>query len=407
MSSSLSIAVIGGGAAGLMAAGRMSELGGKVTLFEKMNRTALKLGITGKGRCNITNDCSAADFIANVITNPRFLLSAANSFPPGAVMRFFEEHGVPLKTERANRVFPVSDKASDIVSALRRYAACKVIHEAAQSITVTDGAVSAIGTLSGSYPFDRVILCTGGCSYPLTGSDGSGYLLAASVGHTVIKPAPSLVPIETEEKWATELQGLSLRNVSVDLIETESSKIVFSDFGELMFTHFGLSGPVILSMSAHMKAKGSYKISINLKPALKEDMLDDRLLHDFSKYANRDFANALNDLLPQKLIPVIIRLSGIDERKKVNLITKSERKVLLSLLRSLTLTYRRLRPIEEAIVTSGGVATNEINPKTMESKLIRGLYFAGEVIDVDAYTGGFNLQIAFCTARAAAEAAVL
>lgn len=399
------IAVIGGGAAGLMAAGTLTEMHRSVTLFEKMHRTALKLGITGKGRCNVTNDCSPTDFIAGVISNPRFLMSAAGAFPPSAVIRFFEEHGVPVKTERGGRVFPVSDKASDIVAALRRYASCKVVHEAVTAVTVTGGAVSAVVTARGEYPFERVILCTGGCSYPLTGSDGDGYRIAGSLGHTIVSPSPSLVPVETEEKWCAELQGLSLRNVSADLVETETGKIVFSDFGELLFTHFGLSGPVILSMSAHMKPKGSYKIRINLKPALDEATLDARILSDFSKYANRDFTNALNDLLPAKLIPVIVRLSGIDGRKKVNLVTRAERYSLLCLLRSLTLTYRRFRPIEEAVITRGGVAVHEVNPKTMESKLVKNLYFAGEVLDVDAYTGGYNLQIAFCTARAAAAAA--
>lgn len=401
------IAVIGGGAAGLMAAGRLTELHGDVTLFEKMNRTALKLSITGKGRCNVTNDCSASDFIANVISNPRFLMSAANAFGPSDVIRFFEEHGVPLKTERGNRVFPVSDRASDIVAALRRYASCHVIHASVTGIVTEAGAVQGLTTAQGEHVFDRVIVCTGGLSYPQTGSDGDGYRFAQSAGHRIIPSEPSLVPVETEERWCTELQGLSLRNVSADLVESESGKTVYSDFGELLFTHFGLSGPIILSMSLHMKPKGSYKIKINLKPALDETTLDARLLSDFAKYANRDFTNALSDLLPQKLIPVIVKLSGIDGRKKVNLVTHTERCVLLCLLRSLTLTYRRFRPIEEAVVTSGGVATNEINPKTMESKLVRGLYFAGEVIDVDAYTGGFNLQIAFSTARAAAEAAAV
>ncbi|MDD4773481.1 MAG: NAD(P)/FAD-dependent oxidoreductase [Eubacteriales bacterium] len=399
------IAVVGGGAAGLMAAGRLRELKCDVTLFEKMNRCALKVGITGKGRCNVTNNCSAADFIANVTTNPRFLMSAAHTFPPSEVMRFFEERGVRLKTERGNRVFPESDRASDIAGALRRYASCGVIHEAVTGIAVSDGAVRAVITSKGAYPFDRIIICTGGCSYPKTGSDGDGYRFARSAGHTIIKPRPSLVPIETEERWCAELQGLSLRNVSAELIETESKKTVYSEFGELLFTHFGLSGPIILSMSAHIKPGKPYKIVINLKPALDEAALDARLLSDFAKYSNRDFANALGDLLPVKLIPVIVNLSGIDGRRKVNLITRVQRQTLLSLLRSLTLTFRAFRPIEEAVVTSGGVAVNEINPKTMESKLMRGLYFAGEVIDVDAYTGGYNLQIAFCTARAAAQAA--
>lgn len=401
------IAVVGGGAAGLMASGRLCELGADVTLFEKKNRTALKLGITGKGRCNVTNNCSVSDFIANVITNPRFLMSAAAAFPPSEVIRFFEEHGVPLKTERGNRVFPVSDKASDIVAALRNYARCPVRHEAVTDIIIKDGAVRGLATARGECSFDRIIICTGGCSYPKTGSDGDGYRFAASAGHRIIPPKPSLVPVETMDDWCARLQGLSLRNISADLVETGSGKTVFSDFGELMFTHFGLSGPVILSMSAHMRPQTAYKIKINLKPALNEAELDARLLSDFAKYANRDFTNALGDLLPQKLIPVIIGLSGIDERKKVNLITREERRTLLRLLRSLTVTFRRFRPIDEAVVTSGGVAVNEINPKTMESKLVRGLYFAGEVIDVDAYTGGFNLQTAFCTARAAANSAAI
>lgn len=400
---SCTTAVIGGGAAGLMAAGRLAELGGKVIVFEKMHKTALKLGITGKGRCNITNNCLPQEFIPNVVSNPRFLQSAIHHFPPADVMTFFEEAGVPVKTERGNRVFPVSDRAHDVVMALRRYADCKVIQKEVTAILTENGTVTGVQTAEGITPCDRVILCTGGKSYPQTGSDGSGYALAQTLGHTVTPISPSLVPLEVEERWCGSLQGLSLRNIAVKLIEQPSGKIIFEDFGEMIFTHFGLSGPVILSLSAHIKPEKKYTVSIDLKPALDDKTLDNRLLTDFGKYANKDFINALDDLLPQKIIPTVVELSKIPARKKVNEITREERRALAEVLRNFTLTFRRFRPIDEAIVTRGGISVKEVNPKTMESKLISGLYFAGEVLDLDAYTGGFNLQIAFCTARLAAD----
>lgn len=397
-----SVVVVGAGAAGMTAAGHALELGAAVTLIERMDRTGLKLGITGKGRCNLTNDCAPAEFIQNVIRNPRFLMSAVNSFPPSAVMDFFESRGVPLKTERGGRVFPVSDKASDIVAALRVYASgCEHVRGRVSRLIIEDGRCA--GVLAGNieYRADHVILATGGKSYPQTGSTGDGYTLARQAGHTVTELSPSLVPIEVSESWCAALQGLSLRNVSVALLE--NGKTVYEDFGELMFTDFGLTGPVILSMSAHMRPDVSYTVRIGLKPALDDKTLDARILSDFSKYANRDFCNALSDLLPQKLIPIIVKLSGIDGRVKVNTVTHEQRRRLFELLRALDLTFTRFRPIEEAIVTSGGVSVKEIDPKTMRSKLLPGLSFAGELIDVDAYTGGFNLQIAFSTAHAAAE----
>jgi len=400
---SCTTAVIGGGAAGLMAAGRLAELGGNVIVFEKMHKTALKLGITGKGRCNITNNCTPQEFIPNVVSNPRFLQSAIHHFPPAEVMSFFEALGVPVKTERGNRVFPASDRAHDVVMALRRYADCQVIQQAVTGIVTENGAVTGVRTAQGITPCDRVLLCTGGRSYPQTGSDGSGYALAEALGHTVTPISPSLVPLEVEERWCADLQGLSLRNIAVRLIDSANGKTVYEDFGEMIFTHFGLSGPVILSLSAHIKPGKQYTVSIDLKPALDDKTLDSRLLSDFGKYANKDFINALDDLLPQKIIPTVVELSGISPRKKVNEITREERHALAGVLRSFTLTFRRFRPIDEAIVTRGGVSVKEINPKTMESKLVSGLYFAGEVMDLDAYTGGFNLQIAFCTARLAAD----
>ncbi len=408
------LGIIGGGAAGMMAAVCASELGADVTLIERNDRLGKKLLITGKGRCNVTNDSDINTHISNTLTNPRFMYTALNSFSPQDVIDFFESHGVKLKTERGNRVFPVSDRAADICGALKQainHLGVTTINERAKKLVIVENGeskrISGVETERGHYDFDAVILATGGASYPLTGSTGDGYKMVEAVGHTVTSLKPALVPVECEEKWAKELMGLSLRNVRLE-VEDTNKNTVFSEQGELLFTHFGLSGPLILSASSHMKKLPGmrYKMKIDLKPALDEATLDKRLQSDFAKYSNKDFVNSLGDLLPAKLIPVIIRLSGIDERKKVNVITREERHRLLSTLKELTLTAVRFRPIDEAIVTSGGISVKEISPKTMESKLIEGLYFAGEVIDVDAYTGGFNLQIAFSTGHLAAYSAV-
>ncbi len=403
----LDIAVIGGGAAGLMAAGRACELGANVTVFEKNQKFGRKLAITGKGRCNVTNNCLCEDFFRKVVTNPKFLYSSVHGFSPEDTMRFFEARGVKLKTERGGRVFPVSDRAFDIVDALGAYASrCRIIRSAVTDVVTENGTELSVVYEGKKERFDRIILCTGGASYPLTGSTGDGYRIAESLGHTVIPPHPSLIPIETEEAWCGALQGLSLKNVSFKVLWKQ--KLEYSELGEMMFTHFGISGPLVLSASAYMKKTPlhEYKLAIDLKPALDEKQLDRRILNDFEKYGAKDFDNSLSELLPRKLIPVIVELSGIAPHRKVYSITKSERQSLVRLLKSLELTPRAFRPIDEAIITSGGISVREISPKTMESKLLPGLYFAGEIIDVDACTGGYNLQIAFSTARAAAEGAV-
>jgi predicted Rossmann fold flavoprotein len=406
------VAVIGGGAAGLMAAYSAARYGARVTLFERNDRCGRKLAITGKGRCNVTNDCSVEELLQNVPTNPRFLYSALGRFDTSDTKAFFEECGVALKVERGRRVFPVSDRAEDIVRAL--VGACKemgvsICYERVTALRIENGELQGLTTEKNSYDAEAVIVCTGGKSYPRTGSDGDGYALARSAGHSVTPLLPSLVPICSESKLCPSLQGLSLKNVSLSVVRKQDGKEVYSDFGEMMFTHFGLTGPMILSASAHIPdiAEGKYEARINLKPALDEKTLDARIVSDFSKYSNKDFLNALGDLLPQKLIPVIVSLSGIDARKKVNSITKEERRALCEVIRCLRIPLSRFRPINEAIITKGGVSVKEINPKTMESKLCRGLYFAGEVIDVDAYTGGYNLQIAFSTATLAGESAAL
>lgn len=402
------IAVIGGGAAGMMAAITAAKCGADVTIFERGDRLGKKLRITGKGRCNVTNDCDANEFLANVPRNPRFLYTAINRFSTADTKIFFEACGVPLKTERGKRVFPESDKAADIVSALKKeceHSGCKIKYERVQHLEIADEKIQGIITSTGKYNFDRVIICTGGKSYPLTGSDGDGYRLAKEAGHNITELLPSLVPIVEDGNLCASMQGLSLKNVGVHFKDNESGKIVYEDFGELMFTHFGITGPTILSASAHlreMKPK-KYTALIDLKPALDEQSLDARLLSDFAKYSNRDFINSLDSLLPQKMIEPLVALSGINGRKKTNSVTREERRKLLSLLKAFPIPLLRFRPIEEAIITSGGVNVKEINPKTMESKLVHGLYFAGEVIDVDAYTGGFNLQIAFSTAFVAGE----
>jgi len=400
------IAVIGGGAAGLMSAGRAYELGAEVTIFERNPKFGRKLAITGKGRCNVTNNCTAEEFLRSVVTNSRFLYSSIYNFTPSDTMAFFESRGVKLKTERGDRVFPLSDKSYDIVDCLGAYASrCGIIRERVDSICFGNDGGFNVSFGGCEERFDKVILCTGGASYPLTGSTGDGYKLAEELGHTVIQPRGSLVPIITDEPWVSELQGLSLKNVTLSVYS--KGKKIYSELGEMLFTHFGISGPLVLTASAYLNklSLNECRLIVDLKPALDEISLDKRVLSDFDKYRLKNFDNALDDLLPQKLIPVIIALSGIEPKKKVYDITKEERKRLVGLLKSFEITPIGFRPIEEAIITAGGISVKEINPKTMESKLVEGLYFAGEIIDVDALTGGFNLQIAFCTARAAAEAA--
>jgi predicted Rossmann fold flavoprotein len=404
------VVIVGGGAAGMMAAIFAADSGADVVLIERMRYCGVKLAITGKGRCNVTNDSTLEEFLGNVPTNPRFLYSALNTFSTQDTMDFFENAGVPLKVERGKRVFPVSDKAKDIVKALTD--SCKnrgveTLFGRVDKIVAEDERVKGVLIDGKEIEADAVIVATGGKSYPRTGSDGDGYRFASELGHTVIKPRPSLVPITSKSSVCPELQGLSLKNVALTVTKAGSYKAVYEDFGEMMFTHFGLTGPMILSASAHIPdiAPAKYEAHIDLKPALDEKMLDNRILSDFSKYHNKDFMNSLDDLLPRKLIPVIIRLSGIPPRKKVNSITREERAALVTAIKDLRVALSGFRPIDEAIVTKGGVSVKEINPKTMESKLCGGLYFAGEVIDVDAYTGGFNLQIAFSTGALAGKSA--
>ena len=391
----------------MMAAIFAARAGGDVTLFERNDRLGKKLRITGKGRCNVTNNCDLQEFLSNVPVNSRFLYAALNRFGTDDTMAFFEDAGVPLKTERGKRVFPVSDKAEDIVSAMKeqcRQAGVRIVYERVRGLRIEDGVIKGVFA-DRAYDFDAVILCTGGKSYPRTGSDGDGYEFARRAGHTVTKILPSLVPIVEDGRICASMQGLSLKNVQLTVVEKSSGKAIYRDFGEMMFTHFGLTGPLVLSASAHMHdlERGKYTAEIDLKPALDEKTLDNRILSDFAEFKNKDFANSLGKLLPQKMIDSVIRLSGIAPDKKVNSITKEARTALVRLLKQFSVPLLGFRPIDEAIITSGGVSVKEINPKTMESKLVAGLYFAGEIIDVDAYTGGFNLQIAFSTAVLAGE----
>lgn len=398
MHDNIKIAVIGGGAAGMMCAGVAAECGADVWLFEHTDRLGKKLAITGKGRCNVTNLSPLSSFMENIPRNPKFLYSAFNAFTPEDTMTFFERLGVELKVERGNRVFPVSDKASDIVNALRKHCGgVKVIYENVRSVKKLENGDFLLSA-DKEYIFDRVVIATGGKSYPRTGSDGSGYKLAMRLGHSVTSLSPSLIPIESESRFCKDMQGLSLKNVAIK-VKDGSGKCIYSDFGELMFTHFGLTGPVVLSASSHIRVGEISGLSmlIDLKPALDEKTLENRLLSDFSKNANKDYINSLDDLLPTKMIEPFVRYTGIDPRKKVNLITKEERRTILSALKGFEIPLHALRPIEEAIITRGGIDVNEISPKTMESKIVDGLYFAGEIIDTDGYTGGFNLQIAFST----------
>ncbi len=407
-SDAVTVAVIGSGAAGMMAAAKAAEHGASVIIFEKNDRPGKKLRITGKGRCNVTNDCERDEFFANIPRNPRFLYAAFSHFSAEDTKSFFEDAGVPLKTERGKRVFPVSDKAQDIVSAMAdncRGLGCKTVQARVKRILTNEGKVTAVAAGNDEYEADAVILATGGVSYPLTGSDGDGHRMAKELGHSVTELTPSLVPIVEDGGLCRSMQGLSLRNISLKVIDNENGKSVYDDFGELMFTHFGLTGPLILSASAHLRdiKKGKYTAEIDLKPALDEKTLDERIISDLSKNNNKDLINSLGALLPQKIIENFVTMSGIDGRKKCNSITKEERRSLLMTLKHFKVPLLRFRPIEEAIITSGGVNVKEINPKTMESKLVQGLYFAGEIIDVDAYTGGFNLQIAFSTGALAGE----
>lgn len=402
-----SIFVVGGGAAGMMAAITAAENGAQVTLLERNDRLGKKLYITGKGRCNVTNDCAPEDFFPNVPRNPRFLYSAIYAFPPREVMAWFEARGCALKTERGNRVFPQSDKSASVIGALRaelRRLGVRVLQERALDIVTQDGAVCGIETDGGFHKTERVILATGGCSYPQTGSTGDGYRMLEKLGHTIVPPVGSLVPLVEKGYDCKQMQGLALKNVTLRLVNQKGKK-VFEEFGELLFTHFGLSGPVVLSASAHMNEKDSYTVLLDLKPALDEQKLDLRLLRDFEKFQNRDFENALVELLPKSMIPVIVRRSGIPAEEKVHSITREQRRALLELMKRFPVEIACKAPVEDAIVTSGGVKVSEIEPGTMQSKRVHGLYAAGELLDVDAYTGGFNLQIAWATGRAAGLAA--
>lgn len=411
---SRTVVVIGAGAAGMMAAHFAAQNGARVILLEKNKKPCRKVMITGKGRCNVTNNSSPDNIISKTPTNGRFLYSAVSFFTPQDTMDFFEAAGVDLKTERGNRVFPCSDKAADIVDALLQTVkkdGCTILTEKqAQSLIIDGDRISGVMLTDGeAVKADRVIIACGGASYPRTGSTGDGYVLAKQAGHTIKDIKPSLVPIECKGDMCAKLQGLSLKNVNFSVYFKNGKKPVFSELGELIFTHFGLSGPLVLSASSHMK-KGDiedYGFFIDLKPGLDIDALDKRLMRDFEEFCNKDFSNSLGKLLPSKLIPVIIEMSGIPAAEKCNSITKQQRRQLAELLKKLPIAPLRFRPIDEAIITSGGVSTKEINPKTMESKLVGGLYFAGEVIDVDAYTGGYNLQIAFSTGALAGRSCEL
>lgn len=396
------IIIIGGGAAGLIASATAAKRGEDVTVIEKNSRPARKVMITGKGRCNVTNACfDLDDLINSVVTNKRFMYSAFSSFMPYDTIALIEEMGVPTKIERGNRVFPESDKAVDIVDALVKNAkqsGVKFVEGTVTSFNTENNVIKSVNLADGTVvDGDAFAICTGGLSYQSTGSTGDGYRLAESVGHSITDIEPALISLVASNGFVPKLQGLSLRNISIKLLDDE--KEIYSDFGEMLFTHYGVSGPVILSASSHMThpKEHNYKIVIDLKPALDEQTLDKRIQRDFAENTNKDFINSLSKLLPNKLIPVIVKLSGIEPSEKVNQITKAQRQNLVHLLKNFTVNISDFRPINEAIITSGGVDVKEINPKTMGSKIIDNLFFAGEVIDVDAYTGGFNLQVAFST----------
>ena len=409
MTTNFDVLVLGGGPAGMMAAIAAAESGASCALLEPNSRLGKKLNITGKGRCNLTNNCSVQELLQNVPQNGRFLYSAFSRYDSQDVMAFFEALGVPLKTERGNRVFPVSDRSFDISAALERHLRdlrVPWVRDRGTALLLReDGSISGVRGERGTYQAPCAVIATGGMSYPLTGSTGDGYRLAKSVGHTVTALRPSLIPLVERGDLCAGMQGLSLRNVALTVFQGERE--IYRDFGELLFTHFGLSGPLVLSASAHMRRLGEedYRLEIDLKPALDEQALDRRLLSDFEKHINSDFHNALGDLLPRKMIDTVVARSAIPPHEKVHSITREQRRKLVHLLKHFAVSIAAARPIDEAIVTSGGVPVGEVNPSTMGSKLVPGLYFAGEVLDVDAYTGGFNLQIAWSTGRLAGESA--
>ena len=397
--------VVGGGPAGMFAAIVAARRGEHVLLLEKNNRLGKKLLITGKGRCNVTNDCTEQEVLQNIPRNGRFLYSAMTACPPSAVMRFFEEQGCALKTERGNRVFPVTDRSRSVLDCLERELRNQKVTvrtECVHTILQENSVVTGVETDNQKILANWVILATGGLSYPTTGSTGDGFVMAQALGHTVTDTEGSLVPLEIAGTDCSDMQGLSLRNVGVKLLSAKG-KLLYTDFGELLFTHFGVSGPTVLSASAHLKGEGCHLV-IDLKPALEENKLDSRILRDFQMYQNRSMENALTDLLPRSMIPVVLRRCQIDPALQANSLTKQKRRELVQLLKTFDLEITGKRPIAEAIITSGGIKVSEVDPKTMESKLVRRLYFAGEILDCDAYTGGFNLQIAWATAWAAGMA---
>lgn len=405
------VIVIGGGPAGMMAAITAAEYGNNVTIIEKNSDFGKKLLITGKGRCNITSSLYMSEFIKNTPGNGQFLYSAFQNYTNTDIIDFLKNQGLEVKEERGNRIFPVTDKSIDVLncfkSKINELKIKKLFNTRVQKILVQNGEVLGVRTEKEIIQTDKIILATGGKSYPLTGSTGDGYLIAKNIGHKVTEIRPSLVPLVIYEKnECKEMQGLSLRNVGIKIIDESKNKLIYEDFGEMIFTHFGISGPTILSGSAHLvrykeidnlMKEQKIKLQIDLKPALTEEQLDERILRDFKEFKNKQFKHALDKLLPQKMIPIVIEKTEINEEKRVNEITKEERRNLVKVLKKFELTIKDFRPVEEAIITSGGINIKEINPKTMESKLVKGLYFAGEIIDVDSYTGGFNLQIAYST----------
>ena len=404
------VIVIGAGPAGMMAAGSAAENGADVMLFEKNKVVGRKLAITGKGRCNITNFCDNDEFISHLTANPRFMYSAINAFSCYDTVAFFEERGLRTKVERGNRVFPVSDRAADVVDCLYDYLAqngVQIINRQVESLILSDGDVKGVRLNDREVYADAVIVTCGGLSYPATGSTGDGYTFAKCAGHTITPILPSLVPLTSDNADIPDLQGLSLKNIAIRVVDNNSNKEIYSDFGEMLFTHFGVSGPVILSASAHMRqmSPNRYFIYIDLKPALDDDTLDKRILRDLGEFANKDIGNSMSKLLPKKLIPVVLNRTGIDPHTKCNTLTAEKRHALSEVLKHFRVDIHGFRPIKEAVVTHGGVDVKDVDPRTMQSKLTKNLFFAGEVLDLDAYTGGFNLQIAYSTGRLAGASA--